>query len=172
MRKSGLLFALASTLVVPTNIAYATEFDPSGHAKLPIIGTNCSKSGSIIKNTVYQFTCKSEGGKLVWTGAQLQYKAPANYTKGYAIGQSLKKNNSDGENGALICKNTADGYVVKDYVIQEGSVPSKTRAVLNDYYGYMGCWDGYSSSKKAPATISLSCYLRDFKPTFRSINKH
>jgi hypothetical protein len=156
MRKT-LIFALVmSTLTFSTNLANATpDFDPIGHGKLPIIGTSCPKAGSIIKNNVYQFTCKSEGSSLIWSGTQIQYKSPVNYLKGYAIGQTLKKSNSDGENGALICRNSADGYLVKNYQIQEGSISKAESAILNDYYGYMGCWDGYASTKKAPSTISI-----------------
>ena len=157
MRKLLIFPLVVATLIFSTNLANAApDFDPIGHGKLPIIGTSCPKSGSIVKNTVYQFTCKSEDGNLVWSGAQIQYKSPALYLKGYAIGQALKKSNPDGENSALICKNTADGYVVKNYQIQEGAVSKANLAILSDYYGYMGCWDGYSSTKKAPSTISLS----------------
>jgi hypothetical protein len=134
----------------------AAPFDPLANSKMPVIGTQCAKSGAVVKNTVYQFTCKSEDGKLVWTGAQLKYKPPANYLRGYALGQSLKKNNSDVGNAPLVCKNAADGFVVKNFQIQEGSVSNSNLAILNDYYGYMGCWDGFYSTKKAPATISLS----------------
>lgn len=148
-----ILFSVLIWSAAPASAAL--EFDPEGHAKLPIIGTSCTKSGSIVKNDVYQFTCKASDGSLTWSGTPLQYKSPANYLKGYAIGQALKKSNSDGENAALICKNTADGRVVKNYQIQEGSISAANRTVLNDYYGFMGCWDGYFSSKKAPATISL-----------------
>ena len=157
MRKFSSFLVLIAALVIPTNWANAaTDFDPEGHAKLPIIGTPCTKSGATAKNIAYQFSCKSENGKLVWSGTQLQYKPPANYVKGYALGQALKKSNPEGENGALICKNAADGHVIKGYVIQEGSVSSSNRAILNNYYGYMGCWDGYSSTKKVPSTISLT----------------
>ena len=157
MRKTFTFALVLALFVSTTNSANAApDFDPIGHAKMPIIGTSCPKSGAIIKNTVYQFTCKSEDGNLVWSGAQLQYKTPTNYLKGYALGQTLKKSNSGGENGALICKNSADGYVVKNFEIQEGSYSKANRAILNDYYGYMGCWDGFSSTKKAPSTISLS----------------
>ena len=159
MRKT-LIFALVLALfATSTNLASAVpspDLDPMGHAKMPIIGTPCPKSGAVIKNTVYQFTCKSEDGYLVWSGAPLQYKTPANYIKGYAIGQSLKKSNPAEEYEVVICKNTADGYVVKNFEIQEGSVSKANLAILNDYYGYMGCWDGITSTnKKAPSTISI-----------------
>ena len=156
MRKTSSIAIILVALSFFSNSANAAlDFDPEGHAKLPILGTPCAKSGLIAKNPVYQFVCKSEGGKLVWIGSESQYKPPSSYIKGYAIGQAIKKSNSEGNNAALICKNSADGNVVKNYVIQEGSVSSKNLAVLNDYYGYMGCWDGYSSKKKVPSTISL-----------------
>ncbi len=134
----------------------AAPFDPFSNSKMPIVGTSCSKSGEVIKNTVYQFTCNSEDGSLVWAGTALKYKAPANYLKGYALGQALKKNNSDVGNAPIVCKNAADGYVVKNFQIQDGSVSKANLAILNDYYGHMGCWDGFNSTKKAPSTISLS----------------
>jgi hypothetical protein len=154
--KKILIIALSfSTLLFSTNLAKAADkYDAFSRVKLPVIGTPCTKSGSVIKNSVYQFTCKSEGGNLIWSGTELQYKAPANYLKGYALGQALKKSNG-GQNGALVCGNTADGYVVKDYEIHEGSISKANTAILNDYYGYMGCWDGFSSTKKAPTKISL-----------------
>ena len=157
MRKTFIFALVLALFATSTNSANAApDFDPMGHAKMPIIGTPCPKSGAVIKNTVYQFTCKSEDGNLVWSGAQLQYKTPANYLKGYALGQALKKSNSGGENGSLICKNSADGYVVKNFEIQEGSYSKANRAILNEYYGYMGCAEGFSSTKKAPSTISIS----------------
>jgi hypothetical protein len=156
MYKNLILAVVVSTLTFSTPSATAaSDFDAIGHGKLPIIGTPCTKSGSVVKNAVYQFTCKSDGGNAIWSGTPIQYKIPAMYLKGYVIGQALKKSNADGENSALICKNTADGYVVKNYQIQEGAVSKSTVSILSDYYGYMGCWDGYSSTSKAPATISL-----------------
>ncbi len=156
MRKTSVFALVLALLAASTNSANAApDFDPIGHATMPIIGTPCPKSGVVVKNTVYQFTCKSEDGNLVWSGAQLQYKTPINYVKGYALGQALQKSNFGGENGAVICKNSADGYVVKNFQIQEGSISKANKAILNDYYGYMGCWAGYSSTKKAPPTISL-----------------
>jgi hypothetical protein len=157
VRKS-FIFSLVIALLAGSmsSVSASTNIDPMSNARMPIIGTTCSKAGAVAKNAVYQFTCKSEDGKLVWSGAALQYKSPAIYLKGYALGQALKKSNSDGENGALVCKNSADGYVVKNFQIQEGSVSKANLAILNDYYGYMGCWDGFSSTKKAPSTISLT----------------
>jgi len=156
VRKSFIFSLVIALLAGSMSATSAVAFDPFNNSKMPIIGTPCAKSGAVVKNTVYQFTCKSEDGKLVWSGTALQYKPPANYLKGYALGQALKKNNSDVENAPLVCKNAADGYVVKNFQIQEGSISKANLAVLNDYYGHMGCWDGFYSTKKAPATISLS----------------
>lgn len=156
MRKSLIFPLILALLAGSMSSLSAAPFDPFSNSKMPIIGTPCAKSGAVIKNTVYQFTCKSEDGKLVWSGTTLQYKPPANYLKGYALGQALKKNNSDVGNAPLVCKNAADGYVVKNFQIQEGSVSKANLAILNDYYGHMGCWDGFYSTKKAPSTISLS----------------
>jgi hypothetical protein len=156
MHKTVLFSLVLALLAGSMSSVSAAPFDPFSNSKMPIIGTPCAKSGAVVKNTVYQFTCKSEDGILVWSGAPLQYKPPANYLKGYALGQALKKNNSDVGNAPLVCKNSADGYVVKNFQIQEGSVSKANLAILNDYYGFMGCWDGFSSTKKAPATISLS----------------
>jgi hypothetical protein len=157
MRKTLIFALVVASLTFTANLANAApDFDPYGHGKLPIIGTSCPKSGSIVKNNVYQFTCKSENGNLIWSGTEIQYKSPPLYLKGYAIGQALKKNDSNSKNSALICKNTADGHVVKNYQIQEGAISKVSLAILSDYYGYMGCWDGHSSTKKAPSTISFS----------------
>lgn len=156
MRKLFIILLLPIILTgTAVDAIAATNFDPEGHAKLPITGETCSKSGNVVKNAVYQFTCESQNGSLVWSGTELQYKSPANYLKGYAIGQALKKDNSDGENAALICRNTADGKVVRNYQVQIGIVSAAIRNLLNEYYGFMGCWDGYNSTKKAPSTISL-----------------
>lgn len=156
MRKIS-IFLLLSILFATDSTAYgATNFDPEAHGKLPIYGSPCNVEGAVVKNLVFQFTCKKENQKLIWTGNSLQYKPPVNYLKGYLLGQNLKKKNSDGENQALICKNSADGFIVNDYKIQEGSISKGDREVLNDYYGYMGCWDGYASPRNAPSTISLT----------------
>ncbi len=155
MKKLFTSFLSLGVLLLSSPAQAASAFDPVGHQSLPLLGSACSKSGSIIKNSYFQFTCSNKSGSTIWTGTSSKYKAPVNYLKGYALGQALKKANPTVGNGSLVCKNSADGYVVKSFEIQAGSISSSNKTILNDYFGYMGCWDGFSSTKAAPTQISL-----------------
>ena len=134
MKKLFTSFLSLGVLLLSSPAQAASAFDPVGHQSLPLLGSACSKSGSIIKNSYFQFTCSNKSGSTIWTGTASKYKAPVNYLKGYALGQALKKANPTVGNGSLVCKNSADGYVVKSFEIQAGSISSSNKTILNVYF--------------------------------------
>jgi hypothetical protein len=85
----------------------------------------------------------------------LSYDTPDLYKKGFEIGKRLKRQNLKVSLNALICKNAAEGKQVKNYEIQKEKTPASELKILNTYYGYLGCWDGYSKGGNPPAKISI-----------------
>jgi hypothetical protein len=142
--------------LVPPAVAVEYKIDPVAMSKLPILGNSCDQQGKVISSQFNKFECKSEGGELTWHVSALQYRSPDTYIKGYEIGKKLKRDNPNVSANALICKNAAEGKVVKDFQVQNSKVSKADIKIISDYYGYLGCWEGYSNGGKAPSKISLA----------------
>jgi hypothetical protein len=155
MRRTIAITLLLIFSLVPSVAAVEYKIDPLAMSKIPILGTPCNEKGKVQSNQFNEFECKSDSGNLKWHVSALDYKTPDSYKKGYEIGKRLKKDNPNASANALICKNAAEGKVVKNLRIQKSKMNSADVKILNDYYGYLGCWDGYAKGGAVPSRISL-----------------
>jgi hypothetical protein len=144
--------------VVIVGLYFGLGINPATAASVtyPIVGATCPNPGATLSSTYDKYTCTSVSGTNIWSVKQLSYKSPSDYLKGFAIGQQLLKAD-DSYTTDLACIATANDKLVQHLHIQPGQPASSTVALLNTYWGYMGCWDGDTAklNTKAPNTISL-----------------
>jgi hypothetical protein len=148
-----MIFLMISSVIVAA-VGISTPAQASGSSNYPIVGSKCKTSGEVVSSQYYKFVCTKAGGETVWKVQQLSYKTPTDYTKGYAVGQSLKKLNP--KSGFLACVYTANNKNVQKDMVQPGKPASSSVTLLNSYFGYKGCTDAMNSNSKVPTKISLN----------------
>jgi hypothetical protein len=150
---SLIIFLLISSVMLAT-VGISLPAQASGSSSYPIVGSKCKTSGEVVSSQYYKFVCTKAGGETVWKVQQLSYKTPTDYTKGYSVGQTLKRLNPN--SGDAACQYTARNKNIQKDMVQAGKPASSTVVLLNTYFGYWGCIDGMNSNSKVPTKISLN----------------
>ena len=145
---------LLITSVMLAAIGIFVPAQASGSSSYPIVGSKCKTSGEVLTSQHYKFLCAESEGENLWKVLLLSFKTPTEYTKGYALGQSLKKLNP--KSGFLACVYTANSKNVQKDMVQPGKPASSSVTLLNSYFGYKGCTDAMNSNSKVPTKISLN----------------
>ena len=124
-------------------------------ARLPIQGNPCKTLGEFKKTPFYSYECVKAINGMTWKVTGLEYATPDIFKKGFEIGKKLKKANPSAGNIAtqFLCRRTAYGDVIKNLEIQNGSVSKSDKKVLEDYFGYIGCWQGFEKGGNPPKTL-------------------
>ena len=151
---ASISIALILSALVPVSAFGATPntVDPTVVSKYPRVGDMCSGNSKPLQTTFYLFVCDSN---QKWQKEPYSYAPPANYLKGYTIGQSLVKANPETKNGAMLCYWSSDGQIIKSGYKSPGFYQVEKVRVLEDYWGLTGCWDAVSNSGKSSSkTIS------------------
>lgn len=149
MNRKRLLFAIILSLALSTNQLIASAatppltLTPSQHAALPLVGAPCTTVGQTKASAFYKYTCNSGTSASTWGVKALSYSPPPNYVKGYAIGQALQKSNPQVKANTDMCFWTSQGALLKGNSHIAGKAPATTISILGDYWGFMGCLDGY-----------------------------
>jgi hypothetical protein len=113
-------------------------------------------------NSVYKFTCKSENGNLVWTGAPINYKTPANYLKGkaptgkvdkasnayrtmYTVGQNFARVSMASDTAKSQCLSAMSSGMIRARGIPQylGVQAWQLQSYLRTPSGFQGCLDGF-----------------------------
>ncbi len=147
-----ILLLIFGVMLAPVGISSPAQ--ATGSSSYPIVGSKCKTSGEVVSSQYYKFVCTKAGVETVWKVQQLSYKTPTDYTKGYAVGQTLKKSNPN--SGDAACVYTAKDKNVQKDMVQPGKPASSTMYLLNTYFGYKGCIDAMLLKSKVPTMISLS----------------
>ena len=145
-----MIFLWISVVMLAT-VGNSAPAQAAGSSSYPIVGSKCKTSGEVVSSQYYKFVCTKAGVETVWKVQQLSYKTPTDYTKAYAVGQTLKKLNPN--SGDAACVYTAKDKNVQKDMVQPGKPASSTVTLLNTYFGYKGCIDGMLLKSKVPTMI-------------------
>jgi len=151
---SSLFIFLLASVGILAQVSISMPAQAAGISSYPIVGSKCKTSGDVVSSQYYKFVCTKAGLDTVWKVQQLSYKTPTDYTKGYSVGQTLKRLNPN--SGDAACQYTARNKNIQKDMVQAGKPASSTVVLLNTYFGYWGCIDGMDSNSKVPTKISLN----------------
>jgi len=148
-----MIFLLISLVMLAT-FGISSPALAAGSSSYPIVGSKCKTSGDVVSSQYYKFLCTKADVEAVWKVQQLSYKTPTDYSKGYAVGQTLNKVNPN--SGDAACVYTARDKNVQKDMVQPGKPASSTVTLLNTYFGYKGCIDAMLLKSKVPTMISIN----------------